>query len=175
MIVETIVGIILLAVAVILILAMTKPDEMRIERSTVINADAATVFGHINNLKKEHEWDPWVEMDPNAKYEFNGPEEGEGASLSWEGKKTGKGTMTITKSVPNSLVESRLDFYKPMTNTSMAEFRLEADNDNTKVTWLMYGPVNFKGKVASVFMNCEKMVGGQFEQGLNNLKKVVEK
>ena len=154
---------------------MKKPDEFRVERSAVFKADAATLFEQLNDLQKGQDWSPWVEMDPDAGYSFEGPDAGEGATVHWDGKKSGKGTMTIVKSVPNELVLSSLQFYKPMVATNTAEFKLEAENDNTKLTWSMYGPNKFMGKVMSVFMDCEKMCGDQFEKGFENLKKVVEK
>ena len=42
------------------------------------------------------------------------------------------------------------------------------------VTWAMYGKNGFMGKLVSVFINCEKMVGPQFEHGLAELGKVVK-
>ena len=41
------------------------------------------------------------------------------------------------------------------------------------MTWAMYGKNGFIGKLFSLFMDCEKMVGPQFEQGLADLGKVV--
>jgi hypothetical protein len=38
------------------------------------------------------------------------------------------------------------------------------------VTWTMSGKNNFIGKAIGLVMNCDKMVGTQFEQGLANLK-----
>ena len=38
----------------------------------------------------------------------------------------------------------------------------------------MYGTNNFMGKVMGLIMNCDKMLGGQFEQGLAALKTMVE-
>jgi hypothetical protein len=39
----------------------------------------------------------------------------------------------------------------------------------------MYGPNVFLGKVMQVFMNMDKMVGTDFEAGLQSLKARVEK
>jgi hypothetical protein len=38
----------------------------------------------------------------------------------------------------------------------------------------MTGTNNFMGKAMGLIMNCDKMVGGQFEQGLAAMKSVVE-
>jgi hypothetical protein len=39
----------------------------------------------------------------------------------------------------------------------------------------MTGKNNFMAKVIHLFMNMDKMVGGQFEQGLAQMKSMVEK
>lgn len=163
-----------LAAAVVLFLALQKPDEFRVTRSIHLNASPAIVFEQVNDLEKGQAWSPWVAMEPQAKYEFSGPKSGEGAALHWEGKKVGKGAMTIVESRPNESVRSRLDFYKPMEGTNTAEFTLTPEEEGTRLTWTMYGPNKFMGKVMSVFMNCEKMVGDQFDQGLSSLKKIVD-
>jgi len=53
------------------------------------------------------------------------------------------------------------------------EFTFKQAGDKTVVTWAMYGKNGFMGKLFSLFMDCEKMVGPQFEQGLADLGKVV--
>jgi hypothetical protein len=166
--------IVLIAVAVVLI-AATKPDEFKTVRSITINAPANAVFPYLNNLKEGQKWSPWVAMEPDAHYTFEGPAEGVGASTSWIGKKLGAGRMTITESKPNELVRSRLEFLKPFKATNTADYALLAQGNSTVVTWSMYGKSNFMSKIMGVFMNCEKMVGKQFDQGLNNLKTLVEK
>jgi len=163
-----------LAVAIIFVLASKKPDEFRVTRNILINAPASITFEQVNDLEKSQKWSPWVEMEPDAAYKMEGPKAGVGATLHWEGKKTGKGTMSITESRPDEFVRNRLEFYKPMRATNTAEFKLDIQGDKTQVTWTMYGPNKFMGKVMSLFMNCEKMVGDQFEKGLSNLKAVVE-
>jgi len=60
-----------------------------------------------------------------------------------------------------------------MEGTSTVEFTFKPQGDKTVVTWAMYGKNNFMGKLVSLFMNCEKMVGPQFEKGLAELGKVV--
>lgn len=162
-----------LAVGGVLFVAMQKPDEFRVKREMLMKASPEKIFPHLNNLENGQVWSPWVEMEPSATYILNGTE-GVGASVQWEGKKVGKGTQTITESIPHERVRSRLDFLKPMKAVNTAEFILTPQGDQTLVTWSMWGPNKFMGKVMSVFMNCEKIVGGQFEKGLGNLKKIVE-
>jgi hypothetical protein len=170
-----ILAIVLLAVLAVLVVAAGKPDEFRVTRSALINAAPADIFPHVDDLHKWQAWSPWARLDPDAKSEFSGPEAGVGASTSWVGKKTGEGTMTCMVSRPAEFIQFRLEFRKPMQSVSTAEFTFRPESGGkTLVTWTMYGPNSFMGKIMSLFMSCEKMVGGQFDQGLGNLRETVE-
>ena len=175
MIFESIALIVVIALGGVVFLALRKPDEFRVKREGLIDAPASAVFPYLNNLEKWQIWSPWVAMEPDANYVFEGPIEGVGAVLFWEGKKTGKGKMTIIESVPDNLVRFRLEFFKPMQAVNTCDYTLSAQGDQTRFDWEMYGPNNFKGKILSVFMNCEKMCGDQFEKGIASLKTIVEK
>jgi hypothetical protein len=168
---------ILVAVAIVglLVLAAMQPADFRITRTGAISAPASAVFPHVNNLHNWEAWSPWAKLDPNAKNSFEGSSSGTGAKMSWAGNnKVGVGSMTITESNPNDSITFKLDFLKPMKATNIAEFTFTPDGDQTTVTWSMSGNNNFMGKVMGLLMNCDKMVGGQFEQGLAALKSVVE-
>ena len=69
----------------------------------------------------------------------------------------------------------RLEFLKPFKATNAADFKLEPAGSQTKVTWTMSGTNNLMGKFMGLFMNCDKMVGGQFEDGFGYLKETVNK
>ena len=72
-------------------------------------------------------------------------------------------------------VSIKLDFTRPFEAHNIAEFTLLPAGDTTNVTWSMRGPVPFFAKIIHVFMNMDKMVGGQFDEGLGNLKAAAEK
>ncbi len=151
-----------------------QPDSFSVTRSALIHATPDAVFAHVNDLHKWEHWSPWAKMDPNAKTSFDGPASGTGSSMSWRGKKTGKGSMHITQSQPHSMVQFRLEFIKPMKATNSAEFIFVPEGSLTKVTWSMWGTNNFIGKAMSLIFNCDKMVGTSFEEGLASLRSVVE-
>jgi hypothetical protein len=166
-----------LAVAVTAFVAFvaTRPGEFRISRSGTLPAPAAAVFPHVNDLRKWEAWSPWARLDPSAKSTFEGPAAGTGAIMSWIGNKNvGEGRMTIVESRPNELVRFKLEFFKPFKATNTAEFTFKPEGNQTAVTWSMFGTNNFMAKAINVFINCDEMVGGQFEQGLANLRAVVE-
>ena len=167
----------LIAIAVILfaIVAAMQPSDFRVTRTATISAPASAVFPHVNDLQKWDAWSPWAKLDPNAKNSFEGPASSVGAIMRWAGNnKVGQGSMTIMESRPDEFIQFKLEFLKPMAATNTAEFTFTSENNQTTVTWCMYGKNNFIGKAMGLFMSCDKMVGGQFEKGLAALKSVVE-
>lgn len=170
---------ILLLVAVLVvgicILAAFQPSTFRIERSVTIAAAPGALFPRLNDLRQTHEWSPWKEKDPSATYEFSGPAAGVGAAQSWSGNSDiGAGKQTIVESRPNELVRLRLEFFKPMEGVCDSTFTLKPDGNQTRVTWTMSGENNYLGKVFCLFMNQDKMIGGEFEKGLATLKRTSE-
>ena len=168
---------IIVAIAVIafVIFVASRPSEFSVTRSARIPAATTEVFEHVNDLHKWEAWSPWARLDPAAKNSFDGPSAGTGASMSWSGNnKVGQGKMTITESRPNGLIRFRLEFLKPFQATNTAEFTFSPEGNQTAVTWTMSGKNNFMFKAMGLFMNCDKMVGGQFEQGLANLSSVTQ-
>lgn len=171
--------IILIAVAVIVVLfiviAAMQPADFRMTRTGRMAAPVGVVFANVNDLHKWQAWSPWAKMDPNAKSTFSGAEAGSGASMAWVGNnKIGEGRMTIVDSRPNDAIQFKLEFLKPFKATNLAEFTFKPEGDQTVVTWSMSGKKNFMSKAFGLLINCDKMVGGQFEQGLASLNSVTE-
>ena len=162
------------AVIFVIVVAM-QPSDFRVTRTATTSAPAAAVFAQVNELQKWEAWSPWAKLDPDAKNSFEGPASGTGAIMHWAGNnKVGVGSMTITESRPDEFIQFKLEFLKPFKATNTAEFTFTSENDQTGVTWSMYGKNNFMGRAMGLIMNCDKMVGGQFEKGLAALKSVVE-
>lgn len=161
-------------IAAVAMVASQQPDEFKVSRSATMNAPASEIFAQVNNLQNWKAWSPWEKLDPNATSNFEGPDAGVGAKMSWAGNMdVGVGSMTIAESSPD-FIRFDMDFKEPMAGQSTAEFAFKDVSGQTEVTWSMHGKNNFMGKVASLIFDCEKMVGDQFEKGLANLKTLVE-
>ena len=65
--------------------------------------------------------------------------------------------------------------FKPFEAHNLVEFTLEPQGDITVVTWSMRGRVPYLAKIVHVVFDMDKMVGGDFETGLANLKAIAEK
>ncbi len=156
----------------------TQPNEFRVERSIVINASPDKIFSHIIDFRKWEEWSPWAKMDTNQKNIYSGKQSGVGAIHEWDGNsKVGQGKIEIKKIIPLKKIMLQLDFLKPMKATSFSDFIFSSEKgvQGTRVTWSLYGTNTFISKIISLFMNMDKVAGSQYEEGLSNLKKVVEK
>lgn len=167
--------VLVVAVAAVLVYAATKPDTFRVTRSTSIEAPPEKVFALINDFRSWGVWSPYEKLDPNLKRTYEGPASGKGAVYSWEGNKAGAGRMEILDAPAPLRVTIKLDFTKPFQAHNTAEFTMVPQGDTTNVTWAMFGPNVFIGKVMSTFMSIDKMVGKDFEAGLANLKTAAEK
>jgi len=171
---KILIGIPVVIILFLIVVAM-QPSEYRVVRSLTMAAPPETVFPHVNELKQWAAWNPWEKIDPNMKLTYDGPASGTGASYSWVGNsEVGEGKMTITDSRTNESVKLKLEFFKPMAGVSDAELTFRPQGNQTEVTWSMSGENNFVGKAFCLFMNMDKMIGGNFEKGLADLKAIVE-
>jgi uncharacterized protein YndB with AHSA1/START domain len=160
-------------ILLILIAAAIRPSEFRVKRSATLSASPTALFAHVNDHHKFAVWNPWMKLDPAVKNTYSGPDAGVGAVCSWEGNSNvGAGTATIIESKPGELVRLRMDWRKPMEGTSTVDFTFKPEGDKTTVTWEMYGQNNYMGKLVSLFIDCDKMCGEQFEKGLVSLGEV---
>jgi len=167
---------VVVAIAAVLALAATRPDTFRVERSTTIKAPPGKVYALIDDFHQWQQWSPWERLDPAMKRQHGGAPKGKGALYGWEGnKEVGKGQMEITEATAPSRVVIKLDFLAPFEAHNTAEFVLVPQGDATTVTWAMFGPNLFIGKVMSLFASMDSLVGKDFERGLANLKAVAEK
>ncbi len=164
-----------LVVVVLVVVVALQPADFRVARSATMSAPAPVVFSQVNDLHKWEAWNPWQKKDPAMKLTFAGPPAGPGASYSWAGNnEVGEGRLTITESRQSDMVRIKLEFMKPFAATNTAEFTFKPEGDRTAVTWSMEGRNNFFAKALHLVMNMDKMVGGEFEKGLADMKSVVE-
>lgn len=168
--------IVLAAVSALIAYVSLRPDTFRISRSAVVDAPPETIYPQINDLHNWAGWSPWARLDPAQETAFDGSPLGAGAIMAWSGnKKVGAGKMKIMESSQNERVRLKLQLEKPMKALSDIQFELKPiDETRTEIVWTMSGRNEFIGKAMHAFMDMDKMVGSQFEQGLANLKALVE-
>jgi len=171
-----IIGAILLTIIVIMgILGAIAPKSFQVERSIEIEAPADKIFKYLNLWEYYEKWSPWQELDPDMKIEITGTDGAEGSVYSWEGtEKVGKGKMTKTKVEANQLVEYNLHFMTPFESHNEGYMSMQPSGNGYKVSWGMKGKSPFPFNIMGLFYNMDKLIGKDFEKGLNKLKSTVE-
>lgn len=168
-------SIILLILVLFLGFVSTREGKFRYERSGEINATPEKIFPYISQFSMGALWSPYEKVDPNMKKMFRGPDARVGSVMEFEGNSdAGSGKLELLNIVPNQLVEIKLTMTKPFFAENLVQYRLIPEGQKTRFSWSMSGDAGFMGKLVSVFMDCEKMVGDQFTTGIANLKAIVE-
>jgi hypothetical protein len=171
---------IIVAVLVVIVIALlgyaaTKPNTIRYARSTRVNAPPEKIAPLISDFKQWVAWSPWEKKDPALKRTYSGSASGVGAVYAWEGNKNvGSGRMEIVESTL-AKIRIKLDFITPFKASNMAEFTFTPQGGATEVNWVMTGENLFIGKVMSIFIDMDKMIGKDFEAGLADMKAAAER
>ena len=168
------IGVICLMIAaaiVLLITAARQPDCFQIQRKTLIHTSPERIFALINDLEQWQQWSPWENKDPAMKRTLSSPSAGKDAFYEWSGdRNVGQGRMEITESIAPERLTIKLEFIRPFPAHNIVEFLLVPKGEWTEIIWDMHGPMPFMSKVMCLFFSMDRMVGPDFETGLNNLK-----
>jgi hypothetical protein len=142
-----------------------------VEREQRIHASPAAVQERIVDFRRWQAWSPWEDVDPALRRSYSGAPSGVGAVYEWEGnRKAGKGRMEITSVEPDRSVAIDLQFLKPFKARNVTTFTTEQQGGDTLVRWSMTGPRTFMTRVMGIFSSMDKMIGPDFEKGLDRLK-----
>lgn len=165
-------GIIVLA---LFVYAGLQSPDYTISREIEINASPEVIFPHLNDAVKMNTWMPWADSDPKMKLTYSGPVEGVGAKSHWTSEGSmGDGEAEIIESQHLQLVRSKLVYLKPMQMTQVADMLIVPTEAGAKVTWSVGGQNNFITRVVLIFFDMDKMVGAEFDKGLQKLKTIIE-
>lgn len=156
--------------------ATTRPDTFRVERRTSVQAAPEQLYPLINDMQQFNTWNPFNRKDPAIQGSYSGPAAGPGATYAFAGNKdVGKGSLRIVQSQPPRQVTMELHMIEPFEGRNTVEFSLVPRGAGTEVTWAMHGPAPFLNKLIGVFLDMDRMIGRDFEDGLAALKARAEK
>jgi len=166
-----VIGLVVIIVAAVGV-AFVLPQNVHVERSTVIGAAPDQVFAVVNDLTRAKDWGPWYKRDPNMELALEGPPQGVGAKIKWKSETEGEGSQEIVESEAFSTVKTRLDFGDQ--GTAEATFRLETAEGGTNVTWSFDTDVGMNPVMRYMGLMFDSWIGKDYEEGLANLKALVE-
>lgn len=147
-------------------------DTFTVERRAVVAGPPEAVYEQIVDFHNWTNWSPWEELDPDLERSYSGAESGVGAVYEWKGnRKAGQGRMEITEAMAPSRVAIALEFLKPFKSSNTTTFELEGAGGGTEVTWRMVGPKTLGTRIMGIFTSMDKLVGKDFEKGLDKLNR----
>jgi hypothetical protein len=177
-IVKRILIVVVILIAIPLIAALFIKKDYAVEREVVINKPKQEVFEYVKYLKNQNKFSKWANLDPNMKQEFRGTDGTVGFVSAWESQSddVGKGEQEIKGIKDGERIDYEIRFLKPFESTSPAYMTTETVNGNqTKVKWGFSGHMPYPMNIMLGVMNMEKMLGDDFQLGLNNLKGIMER
>jgi len=172
-----IVGIvILILVVVIIVLGLIAPKDYLVERSAVIDSPKELVFDHVKYWRNWQAWSPWAERDPVMTSTVEGIDGTEGSSYIWTGDPKGAGTGEMVNTGIKDLEEIayHLRFIEPCESESDGYVRISEEEGKTKAVWGFHGKNPIPWNIMTLFKSMDKMVGKDFDRGLELLKGICE-
>jgi uncharacterized protein YndB with AHSA1/START domain len=176
-IIKTILGFIAVIILLILIIALIAPKNYRVEREIAVNAPKAKVFDYVKYLKNQDNYSVWAKMDENMKKEFHGVDGEPGFISAWESddKDVGKGEQEIMKIVEGKRIDFELRFMEPFKATDLAYIiTTELYPGHTQVKWGFNGKMSYPMNLMLLVWDMDQMLGEDLEEGLENLKVILE-
>lgn len=167
----------LAVIAVTAVLSFMLPTRQKIERSIVINATAADIYNQLIKLENFNKFSVWSQQDSSAIYTLTGTDGTVGATSEWKGSPeiSGEGKIEITELGANKKVVHKIHFTKPQNGTAESRFSLlETNVSITTVTWTFYIGTPRPWNIFNLFSSLDKQMGKDFEDGLANMKKMIE-
>lgn len=172
------VAIVVLLVAAIAVASFVTPTDLKAEREVTINRPKAEVYEYVKLLKNQNNWGPWYKKDPAMKQDFRGTDGTVGFVSHWDSKSedVGEGEQEIKKLVEGERVDTELRFIRPFESKADAYLILEAaGDDQTKAKWGFSSTMPRPMNLMLLFIDMDKEIGKDFDEGLNNLKSILEK
>lgn len=145
------------------------PDHFKLSRSRKIDATPSQLKALLADLSKDVEWNPFMQNDPALKYQLSENPSGVGAKIAWQGKRSGAGESIVLEA-DNNHVRRSLTMLKPMHADNIVDFVFGLEDGQTVLTWTMSGKTTGMQRLFQTVVNSEKMIGGAFDNGLDQIE-----
>ncbi len=169
-------AIVMIAIIAFVAMALSASPEGSIESSIVIDAPPEMVYEECVDIKKMDAWSPWHNLEPSA-FTYEGPASGVGARSVWssENPELGNGSLEIIEAVPNKSLKTKMVF-EGFNGQFYSWVKLEPQDENkTEVVWgYNYSDLDLIGRFFMSIMDINEEMTPKFEEGLADLKEIVE-
>ncbi|GIU23172.1 SRPBCC family protein [Shewanella sp. MBTL60-007] len=168
---------ILVIIALPFIVALFVDRGYSVTTEIIIDKPVAEVFDYVRYLKNQDNYSVWAQMDPDMQKSYRGIDGMTGFTASWSSGKdeVGVGEQEIVRIDEGKRIDYELRFYKPFESTDFAYIETEAISARqTRVTWGFGGHLDYPMNLMILFIDFEGMIAKDLNQGLVQLKAIVE-
>lgn len=155
----------------------TLDNSYEISRTKIIKAPIEVVYNNVNDYKNWPSWSPWLEKDTLAELTYSDITFGKDASYSWKSdvEELGEGSIATIESESFKSINQHIKFVAPWESESDIDWTFKRLKEGTEITWRMKGEMSFSEKAVMAFKGgMNKMMGSDFEKGLDNLDAVLQ-
>ncbi|PZF73279.1 SRPBCC family protein [Taibaiella soli] len=166
---------IVIVIVIVGILAAIAPKTILVQRSTTIKGSKSAVFAQMTHFKNWPNWSPWYEMDTAVQMTYFGNDGEVGSGYHWVGdpKKSGEGEIT-NQNLNGDSMQFSLKFIKPFKSEATGYLVATDSGGMTNATWIFIMDNSFPHSIFSSIFSMDKMLGKDFEHGLDKMKQYVE-
>ena len=144
-----------------------------VTQKVYIEAPASKVYEAVSDYRTWTTWSPWLIADPEASTKVSEIPDAVGSTYHWQGAVVGEGELEHLRLEPGKSVEDELRFLKPMKTTCKTALFFQSHGEGTEVTWTMDATLPWF--LFWMIPTIKRMVGMDYQRGLNMLKDLVEK
>jgi hypothetical protein len=162
----------------VLITGLFLPKEYGVSREVTINRSKADVYDYARMLKHQHDYSVWWKMDPKQVTTYTGEDGTVGFVAAWKSEldSVGSGEEEIVALQEGERIGFALRFKEPFESNASSEMLFAApDSNTTKLTWNFNGNMSYPFNVMQLFISMEDMLGQDIQEGLQNMKAILEK
>lgn len=172
-------GVLIGFIVILLIMALFVKKRYTILRETTINSPLGEVYDYLRFHKNQKQYNHWLQLDPHVRTEIKGAPDGQPGSILFfesKSKKAGTGEWENTALVENERIDIELRFLHPYQFTADAKLHLKPiDEETTLLIWEYHSGMNWPINITLLFMDMDKIIGGDIETTLGNIKHQLEK
>ncbi len=165
-------------VAIVLIAGAIMKKDFKVTRSVELDQPVSEVYDYVKLLENQDKYSVWMRMDPKVKKTYTGVDGTVGFISAWDSKveNVGQGEQEIVKMTKNERIDYVMRFKKPMESEGKASMIFKSTGEDcTNLEWCFEGDMSWPMNVMMPLLDFEGNLGPQLQEGLDNLKVILDK
>ncbi|MCG9695770.1 SRPBCC family protein [Shewanella sp. Isolate11] len=169
--------VLLVLIASPFIAALFIEQDYAVDTQVTINKPVEQVFDYVRLLKNQDNFSVWSSMDTAMVKTYKGVDGSVGFVSAWKSDNpdVGQGEQEIMAIVPGKRIDYDLRFISPFEAVSPAYLTTSAISEGqTEVHWGFSGHMDYPMNILLPLMKVDQVIAQDLQQGLENLKQILE-